>query len=139
MIILCGIYMCQPVMAMDWKQNSNSIINEDNVEVPFISNYIDVYTGDLQKIGSRKLELEASMIASNTDKIEIKAQLQKKVGSRWDNYGSPYSTIKANPSIGLTKQCSVSSGTYRVKFTFNAYVGNRVAETRYYTSSETVV
>ncbi len=79
------------------------------------------------------------MAAVNVDKTEIVAQLQKQINGQWRNYENPYSNKTTNTTTGLSKKRSVSSGTYRVKFTFNAYIGNRVVETRYYTSSEKVM
>ena len=128
LLLLSGVFMCQPVLAMDTIPATVSVENEDTT-VPYASDYIAEYMGELDHSGNT-LELTSHLIALYTDKIEIKAQIQNYANGSWSNYGSVMKRTSTGTSVALDQDKTVPDGTYRVKYTFNAYVDDTVVETR---------
>ncbi|MBR2593214.1 MAG: hypothetical protein IKD83_01150 [Firmicutes bacterium] len=138
--LVIGVFICQPTMAAERLTTENTIymIINNKTEDPR-SQYIRDYNGDLTSLGNGTIEASATLTASNTDKIEIKAQFQKKSNGNWNNYGSAIKVSRSASSMALEKQKDVSAGTYRVKFTYKAYVGSSAVETRTLTTSSVTV
>ncbi len=130
LMLVCGVMSCQPVMGMEQIKDMNiSFSNEEGI-VPWASNYIGSYDGNLTHLGNGVLEITAYLNALNTDKLEIVAQIQKKNGSIWSDYGSAIKATDPYVSVAIETERTVSSGTYRVKYTYNAYVDDDIVETR---------
>lgn len=137
LMILSGVVMCQPVMAMD---EVSAIASATNIEDAGIraSDYIVEYMGELYNTGNT-LELTSHLIALYTDKIEIKAQIQSYSNGTWSSYGSVIKRTATGTNVSLDQEKTVPDGKYRVKYTFNAYVDDEIVETRSETSESVYV
>lgn len=139
LMLVCGALLCQPVMGMDKIDSMSISFYTEGEAVPYASDYIVRYDGNLIHTGNGELEITAYLSALETDKVEIKAQLQKKSGSIWSNYGSAITETDTYASVGIDAEKTVSSGTYRVKYTYNAYVDDEIVETRSKTTGSVTV
>lgn len=137
LLLVCGVMVCQPVMAME--QMGYAEIDVSVGIMPRVSDYIRDFDGDVSHLGNGLLEINASMSAFDTDKLEIKAQVQEYSGGKWSNYGAATTVSARNSSITMDRQKSVPDGKYRIKFTFNAYVGGEVVESKTLTTTSVTV
>lgn len=139
MILVCSVMLCQPVMAMEQGERTPVRISESGGIMPFASDYIVNFEGDIENLGRGKIGMVASMKAYDTDKLEIKAQVQNNADGTWKNYGAATTVSDAKNSIAMDKEKAVPDGKYRIKFTYNAYVGSKVVETRALTTGSVTV
>lgn len=139
MMLVCGVMLCQPVMAMEQGERTPVRVSESGGIVPFASDYIEVFDGTVDHLGNGILEITGKLKAYDTDKLEIKAQVQNNSGGTWKNYGAATTVSGKKSSIEMDKEKTVPDGKYRVKFTFNAYVGSKVVETKTLTTGSVTV
>ena len=139
MMLVCSVMLCQPVMAMEQGERTPVRVSESGGIVPFASDYITKFNGDVEHLGSGTLRMTGDMSAFGTDKLEIKAQVQNNADGTWKNYGTATTVSGKKSSITMDKEKSVPDGKYRVKFTYNAYVGSKVVETKTVTTSSVTV
>lgn len=139
MMLVCSVMLCQPVMAMEQGERTPIRVSESGGIVPFASDYITKFEGDVEYLGDGRLSMVASMKTYDTDKIEIKAQVQNNADGTWKNYGAVTTVSGTKNSIAMDKEKAVPDGKYRVKFTYNAYVGSKVVETRTLTTTNVTV
>lgn len=77
-------------------------------------------------ITSGSASCQSSIIAnSSSAELKIFMYLEKQINGVWTQYGSWYTT-KTGSSLTLTKNVSVSSGTYRVKASYYSNGENTV-------------
>lgn len=139
MMLVCSVMLCQPVMAMEQGERTPVRVSERGGIVPFASDYIENFAGDVEHLGNGTLRITGDMSAFGTDKLEIKAQVQSNSGGTWKNYGAATTVSGKKSSIAMDKEKAVPDGKYRVKFTYNAYVGSKVVETRTLTTTSVTV
>jgi len=139
-LLISGIFMCQPVLTIASPITENTTyMSENSKMIDPRSQYIGDYGGNLTVIGSSTIEAFATLRASYTDKIEITAQFQRKSGSTWINYGSAITETDYTSSMTLQEDKNVPAGKYRVKFNYKAYVDDDVVETRNLTTNSVTI
>lgn len=139
MMLVCSVMLCQPVMAMEQGERISVGVSESGGIIPFASDYITKFDGDVEYLGAGRLNMVASLKAYDADKIEIKAQVQNNADGTWKNYGAATTVSAAKNSIAMDREKTVPDGKYRVKFTFNVYVGSKVVETKTLTTTSVTV
>ncbi len=139
MMLVCSVMLCQPVLAMEQGERTPVRVSESGGIVPFASDYIENFDGDMNHLGNGILGITGYMTAFGTDKIEIKAQVQNDANGTWKNYGAATTVSAAKTFITMDREKTVPDGKYRVKFTYNAYVGSKVAESRILTTGSVTV
>ena len=137
LLLLSGVLMCQPVMAMEKAPIEGEKTEAVETDTR-ASDYIVEYMGELYNTGNT-LELTSHLIALYTDKIEIKAQIQSYSNGSWSNYGSTLKNTSTSTGVSLDREKTVPDGQYRVKYTYNAYVDDEVVETRSRTTGSVYV
>lgn len=139
LLLVCGVLLCQPVMGMDKLSDMNISFSTEESATPRASDYIGSYDGNLVDMGNGVIEISAFLEALRIDKIEIIAQIQKKNGSTWSNYGSKITATDTLGAVAIETERVVSNGTYRVKYTYNAYVDDEIVETRSKTTASKTI
>ena len=139
MMLVCSMMMCQPVWAPEQDGEESVWVSASGDIMPFASNYIEIFDGNVDHLGNGKLEITGKLKAYDTDKLEIKAQVQSYSGGTWSNYGAATTVSAAKTSITMDREKTVPDGKYRVKFTFNVYVGSKVVETKTLTTTSVIV
>ena len=139
MILVCSVMLCQPVMAMEQGERTPVRVSESGGIVPFASDYIESFNGNLKYMGEGRLKITGNATTRGADKTEIQAQLQSYSDGKWSNYGTVMKVSDEYRMVEMKKEKTVPDGKYRVKFTFNAYVGSKVAESRTLTTTSVTV
>lgn len=141
LLLVCSAMLCQPAMAMDQIQADFVGVSttQDEGIIPFASDYIGSYEGKLKHTGNGVLVLDGYVDALGVDKVEIVAQVQVYSGGKWTNKGTALKESDQGLSVKMDRERIVTDGKYRVKYTFNAYVGTKVVESRSYTTSSVTV
>lgn len=139
LLVACSTMLCQPVMAMDQNNCSVTSVIQNKGVMPFASDYIGSYDGVLEHAGDGVLVLNGYVDGLGTDKMEIVAQVQIYSNGRWVNKGTVLKESSPGLAVAMNRERIVTSGTYRVKYTFNAYVGSKIVESRSYTTSSVIV
>lgn len=126
MNVMLSFTMISPIYADTTETPNEIIVNEENGSPisPHASDYIISYSGSAYSPGSGKLHLSADVSVYDAG-TRITAEIYRN-GSYYDEYYASSS----NDDVAMSKTISVPSGSYYVKYKYQAVVNGMAVETR---------
>ncbi len=123
-LIVCIILLLSCLMPMQ-----ALAADEDDLQINLVTPmlvYITTATSSFD-ISGGVAYMGSSMTASGVDKLRLTNYLQKYINGSWSTVTSWSKTVSGN-SVSLSSSYSVTSGTYRVRSYFYAYIDDVVVD-----------